>query len=122
MAIETNINNSFFLEFLKRFIAKSIRPRLLVINNHLVHHPRILFDFVKRTNRQLNFFYLPKYSTALTPNNYLNFFRKNQKLDQQCSNNFNINVDIGYASPRPPLISLDFFNLPMLQSHQEFCR
>jgi len=56
-----------FVEFCKRLLADTDRPVVLVVDNHRVHHSKVVREWVATTDGRFTLAYLPPYSPQLNP-------------------------------------------------------
>jgi len=66
------MNAERLIEFLRRLIRSAERRVFLILDNLRVHHARKVRDWVEKRRGQVEIHYLPSYSPALNPDEYLN--------------------------------------------------
>ena len=67
MVVESTVNGSVFLTFLKRLMAGGQRRIFLILDRHSIHRSVRVKRFVEETKGMLQIFYLPPYSPELNP-------------------------------------------------------
>ena len=73
MIFGERFNTEIFVEFLRRLIRSNEKRKIfLIVDNHRVHHAKKVSEWVRRHKREIELFFLPKYSPELNPDEYLN--------------------------------------------------
>ncbi|MEB3703185.1 IS630 family transposase [Candidatus Bealeia paramacronuclearis] len=67
MLFEENFTREVFLNFLKRLIKSSKKKVFLIVDNHKVHHAKVVGEFLKENKEKIEVFFLPAYSPDLNP-------------------------------------------------------
>lgn len=67
MVVESNVNGSIFIDFLKRLLHGADKPIFLIVDNHPIHKTKEVERFVESTKGKLKLFFLPPYSPELNP-------------------------------------------------------
>jgi transposase len=79
MLVEGTLKAPVFIEFCKRLLHDASCPVFLVLDGHPVHRSRVVKEFVASTDGRLKLFFLPSYSPALNPDEWV---WKNVKHDR----------------------------------------
>lgn len=61
-----------FIKFLSRLVKDAKRKVFLILDNHRVHHSKIVKEWLEQHKDQIEQFFLPSYSPELNPDEYLN--------------------------------------------------
>lgn len=72
MLYQENMTSQVFIKFLSRLAKDAKRKVFLVLDNHRVHHSKIVKEWLEQHKEQIELFYLPSYSPELNPDEYLN--------------------------------------------------
>jgi transposase len=72
MLYQENMTSQVFIKFLSRLAKDAKRKVFLVLDNHRVHHSKIVKEWLELHKEQIELFYLPSYSPELNPDEYLN--------------------------------------------------
>lgn len=72
MVYSGGMNVNVFIKFLKRLIKESGRKIFMVLDNLRVHHANVVKEWLKDHTDEIELFFLPSYSPALNPDEYLN--------------------------------------------------
>lgn len=72
MVFKINFVVSVFLNFLKRLIKQSDQKIFLILDGHPVHKAKKVRGWLKKHQKNIELFYLPKYSPELNPDEFLN--------------------------------------------------
>jgi transposase len=66
------MNAQKFIEFMEQLIKTSSKKIFFIVDNLRVHHSKIVKEWVKEHEEQIELFYLPSYSPEKNPDEYLN--------------------------------------------------
>ena len=72
MIYKNTMNSQTMIKFLKRLVKDADRKVFLVLDNLRVHHSYKVRDWLSEHEDQIELFFLPSYSPALNPDEYLN--------------------------------------------------
>lgn len=72
MLYQETMTSQVFIKFLSRLIKDAKRKVFLVLDNHRVHHSKIVKEWLEQHKEQIELFFLPSYSPELNPDEYLN--------------------------------------------------
>lgn len=72
MLYRQNMNSKVFLKFLSRLIKDVERKIFLILDNHKVHHSKIVTKWLQEHRGHIEVFFLPPYSPEYNPDEYLN--------------------------------------------------
>lgn len=78
MLYKENMNSKILIKFLSRLIKDVDRKIFLILDNHKVHHSKIVAKWLKSKSEQIEIFFLPPYSPEYNPDEYLNGDLKNR--------------------------------------------
>jgi transposase len=67
MLHEGSVDSSVFVRFLEHLMMDRVRPVILIVDGHPIHHSRRVLDYVRSTGGRLELEYLPPYSPQLNP-------------------------------------------------------
>ncbi len=77
MTYEESMTARVLIKFVKRLIKDAKKTVFLILDNLRVHHAKIVKEWLKRHEDEIEVFYLPSYSPELNPDEYLNCDLKN---------------------------------------------
>jgi len=72
MLYQETMTAKVFIKFLSRLVKDSGRKVFLILDNHRVHHSKIVKAWIEGRKEQIELFFLPSYSPELNPDEYLN--------------------------------------------------
>ncbi len=72
MLYQETMTAQVFIKFLSRLVKDADRKVFLILDNHRVHHSKIVKEWLEQHKEQIELFYLPSYSPELNPDEYLN--------------------------------------------------
>ena len=72
MLYQETMTSQVFIKFLSRLVKDAKRKVFLILDNHRVHHSKIVKEWLEQYKEQIELFYLPSYSPELNPDEYLN--------------------------------------------------
>lgn len=67
MQVDGRMNAARFIDFLKRLIKGRKTPVFLIVDGHPSHKAKVVREYVRSTDGQLELFFLPAYSPQLNP-------------------------------------------------------
>lgn len=67
-----NMTSQVFIKFLARLIKDAKSKVFLILDNHRVHHSKLVKAWLGQHTEQIELFFLPSYSPELNPDEYLN--------------------------------------------------
>lgn len=72
MLYRENMNSKVLIKFLSRLI-KDVKTKIfLILDNHRVHHSKVVSDWLKVHQKKIEVFFLPPYAPEYNPDEYLN--------------------------------------------------
>lgn len=72
MLYQETMTAQVFIKFLSRLVKDTKRKVFLILDNHRVHHSKIVKEWLEQHKEQIELFFLPSYSPELNPDEYLN--------------------------------------------------
>jgi len=72
MIYNSKMNSQTLIKFMERLIKDSDKKVFLILDNLKVHHSHMVKDWLEKHVEQIEVFFLPSYSPALNPDEYLN--------------------------------------------------
>ena len=72
MVYQDTMNSQTLIKFLKRLIKDADKKVFLVLDNLRVHHSKLVKEWLKEHEKEIELFFLPSYSPELNPDEYLN--------------------------------------------------
>lgn len=72
MLYQETMTTQVFIKFLSRLVKDTNRKVFLILDNHRVHHSKVVRGWLEQHKEQIELFYLPSYSPELNPDEYLN--------------------------------------------------
>ena len=72
MLFDASFTVEIFLNFLKRLIKKAPSKIFLILDNHKVHHAKLVAEWLEQNKDRIEVFFLPAYSPDLNPDELLN--------------------------------------------------
>ena len=72
MLYQETMTTQVFIKFLSRLVKDAKRKVFLILDNHRVHHSKIVKEWLEQHKGQIELFFLPSYSPELNPDEYLN--------------------------------------------------
>lgn len=72
MLYRENMKSSVFVKFLSRLVKDVDRKIFLILDNHKVHHSKLVTEWLQKHCEQIEVFFLPPYSPEYNPDEYLN--------------------------------------------------
>lgn len=72
MLYQETMTAQVFIKFLSRLVKDAKRKVFLILDNHRVHHSKIVKKWLEQHKDQIELFFLPSYSPELNPDEYLN--------------------------------------------------
>lgn len=72
MLFRKNLNSEVFLKFLTRLLKDVERKIYLILDNHRVHHSKVVTKWLQKNQKRIEVFFLPPYSPEYNPDEYLN--------------------------------------------------
>jgi len=116
MLTERRVDNSLYIEFLKRLLQGVDKPIFLILDGHPVHRSRPVKNFAVSTNGKLRLFFLPAYSPELNPDEQVWNEVKNRRvgrLSLRSKEELRQRLKSSLASlQRLPVLIRTFFQLP----------
>lgn len=70
--VHGTINTERFIEFLQHLLEQDGGKVFLIVDNLRVHHAKLVTEWVKAQNGQIELFFLPPYAPESNPDEYLN--------------------------------------------------
>jgi transposase len=72
MLYQETMTSQVFIKFLSRLAKDAKRKVFLILDNHRVHHSKLVKAWLEQHKDQIELFFLPSYSPELNPDEYLN--------------------------------------------------
>jgi len=72
MVYQDTMNSQALIKFLKRLIKDADKKVFLILDNLRVHHSKLVKEWLKEHEEEIELFFLPSYSPELNPDEYLN--------------------------------------------------
>lgn len=72
MLYQETMTSQVFIKFLSRLARDATRKVFLILDNHRVHHSKLVKAWLEEHKEQIELFFLPSYSPELNPDEYLN--------------------------------------------------
>jgi len=72
MIYKENMNQLILIKFLERLIMGSSMKVFLILDNLKVHHGKIVTEWLREKQNEIEIFYLPPYAPEYNPDEYLN--------------------------------------------------
>ncbi len=72
MSYKGSMNAQVFIRFLGQLIKHAKRKVFLILDNLRVHHSKLVKEWLKGRENEIELFFLPSYSPELNPDEYLN--------------------------------------------------
>jgi len=72
MVYQDTMNSQTLIKFLKRLIKDADKKVFLILDNLRVHHSKLVKEWLKEHEEEIELFFLPSYSPELNPDEYLN--------------------------------------------------
>jgi len=72
MLYQENMTSQVFIKFLLRLVKDAKSKVFLILDNHRVHHSKLVKAWLAKHTEQIELFFLPSYSPELNPDEYLN--------------------------------------------------
>jgi len=72
MVYQDTMNSQTLIKFLKRLIKDADKKVFLILDNLRVHHSKLVKEWLKEHEKEIELFFLPSYSPELNPDEYLN--------------------------------------------------
>ncbi len=72
MVYQDTMNSQTLIKFLKRLIKDADKKVFLILDNLRVHHSKLVKEWLKGHEKEIELFFLPSYSPELNPDEYLN--------------------------------------------------
>jgi len=72
MVYQDTMNSQTLIKFLKRLIKDAGKKVFLILDNLRVHHSKLVKEWLKEHEEEIELFFLPSYSPELNPDEYLN--------------------------------------------------
>jgi len=72
MVYEENMNQSLFIDFMRRLIRESERKVFFIVDNLRVHHGKLVAKWLEKHKGEIELFFLPPYTPQSNPTEYLN--------------------------------------------------
>jgi transposase len=72
MVYEEKMNQKIFIDFMRRLIRESERKVFFIVDNLRVHHGKIVAEWLKKHQDEIEVFFLPPYAPQSNPDEYLN--------------------------------------------------
>ncbi len=72
MVYQDTMNSQMLIKFLKRLIKDADKKVFLILDNLRVHHSKLVKQWLKAHEKEIELFFLPSYSPELNPDEYLN--------------------------------------------------
>jgi len=73
MVYRDTMNSQTLIKFLKRLIKDADKKVFLILDNLRVHHSKLVKQWLKGHEKEIELFFLPSYSPELNPDEYLNY-------------------------------------------------
>lgn len=87
MLFDESFTQQVFMTFLKRLIYKAPTKIYLIVDNHRVHHGKLVRAWLEEHKKQIEIFYLPAYSPDLNPDELLNHDVKSNAVGRKRAHN-----------------------------------
>lgn len=72
MLYQENMTSQVFIKFLSRLVKDAKSKVFMILDNHRVHHSKLVKAWLAKHTEQIELFFLPSYSPELNPDEYLN--------------------------------------------------
>lgn len=72
MVYQDTMNSQTLIKFLKRLIKDADKKVFLILDNLRVHHSKLVKEWLREHEEEIELFFLPSYSPELNPDEYLN--------------------------------------------------
>ena len=116
MMFDESFTVKVFLKFLERLISKEGKKIFLVLDNHKVHHAKLVKSWIEKRKDKIELFFLPAYSPDLNPDELLNQDVKSNAVGRKGARSlieFRGNImKYLFGTQKSPSIIRNFFQKP----------